>query len=112
MDRYRDLKDMLHAELDRIQHKGELSTASLTQAHTLASTLKSIETIEAMEAEEGYSEAYPRYYRRGVYDDGSSYGPGRGRNARRDSMGRYSEESRRYDDGRSYDESGESYRNR
>ena len=110
---------MLHAELDRIQKKGELTANSLEQADVLAHTLKDIATVEAMDAEAGYSEHYPMpYYRGGVYgyDDGGSYGPGRGRgsNARRDSMGRYSSENRRgsYDDGRSYDDGGESYRNR
>lgn len=115
---------MLHAELNRIQQKGELSAASLAQADTIAHTLKDISTVEAMEkAEGGYSENYPAYYRYG-YDDGGSYGggsygPGRGRgsNARRDSMGRYASESRYSSEGRrggSYDEgeSMESYRNR
>lgn len=114
MERFEQLTDMICAELERIQNKGELSSASLNQAHMLASTWKDLESAaeKAKAREAGYSEAYPRYYRRGVYDDGSSYGPGRGRNARRDSMGRYSEESRRYDDDRSYDDGGESYRNR
>jgi hypothetical protein len=110
MERYAELKEMLHAELDRIQKKGELSAASLAQADAIAHTLKDVVTIEAMEGESGYSEHYPPYYRGGVYgyDDGGSYGPSRGRgsNARRDTMGRYSSESRRgyYDDGRSYDD--------
>ena len=122
MERYGELKEMLHAELNRIQQKGELSAASLAQADTIAHTLKDISTVEAMEkAEGGYSEHYPAFYRTGYYgyDDGGSYGPGRGRgsNARRDSMGRYASESRYSSEGRrggSYDEgeSMESYRNR
>ena len=101
MERYRELKEMLHAELDRIQNRGELSAASLAQADTIAHTLKDIATVEAMENAEGYSEHYPPY--RNYYDDGGAYGRGRG--ARRDSMGRYSEARReRYDDGRSYEE--------
>lgn len=118
MERYRELKEMLHAELDRIQNKGELSAASLAQADTIAHTLKDIATVEAMDSEGGYSEHYPMmYYHGGAYDDGDSYGPGRGRgsNAMRDSMGRYSSESRRgsYNDG-SYDDgmNGGSYRGR
>ena len=63
MDRYGELKEMLHAELDRIQSKGELSAASLAQADTIAHTLKDIATVEAMERETGYSEKYR-------YDDG------------------------------------------
>ena len=109
MERYKELKEMLHAELDRIQSKGELSAASLAQADTIAHTLKDIATVEAMESEGGYSEHYPMYYRGGAYDDGGSYGPGRGRgsSAMRDSMGRYSSEYRRgsYDDGDSMDAS-------
>ena len=118
MERYRELKEMLHAELDRIQNKGELSAASLAQADTIAHTLKDIATVEAMDSEGGYSEHYPMmYYHGGAYDAGGSYGPGRGRgsNAMRDSMGRYSSESRRgsYNDG-SYDDgmNGGSYRGR
>lgn len=116
MERFEQLVDMIGAELERIQQKGELSSASLNQAHMLSSTWKNIETAEAMskERERGYSEHYPVYppvrYRDGAYDDGSSYGPGRGRgsNANRDSMGRYASENRRnsyeggsYDDGQS-----------
>ena len=114
MERYRQLKEMLHAELDRIQKKGELTANSLEQADVLAHTLKDIATIEAMEAEEGYSEHYPMpYYRGGYYDDGGSYGPGRGRgsNARRDSMGRYSSDSGRSYDGRASYNDGGSYEN-
>ena len=47
MERYKELKEMLHAELDRIQDKGELSAASLAQADTIAHTLKDIATVEA-----------------------------------------------------------------
>lgn len=105
MGRYEGLTEMLHAELDRIQERGELSAASLAQADTIAHTLKDIATFEAME-ESGHSERYPTYYRGGVYDDGGSYGPGRGRgsSAARDHMGRYSSEYRNgsYDDGGSY----------
>ena len=124
MENFEQLTEMLCAELGRIQNKGELSSASLNQAHMLAGTWKDLEiaTEKAKEREGGYSEHYPYYPmpRGGAYDydEGGSYGPGRGRgsNARRDSMGRYSSESRRgsYDDGRSYDdgESMNSYRGR
>lgn len=110
MDRYRPLKDMLHAELDRIQEKGDLSATSLEHADVIVHTLKCLATYEAMEGDGGYSEHYPMpYYRNGYYDDGGSYGPGRGRgtSSRRDSMGRYSSDSRRYDDGESME-----YRNK
>lgn len=122
MERYKELKEMLHAELERIQGKGELNMQSLEQADKLAHTLKDIATVEAMESEKGYSEHYPvmgPYYRGGMYDDGDSFGSygsynsyarGRGSRASRDSLGRYASEMRRgsYDDG----ESMESYRGR
>lgn len=112
MERYKELKEMLHAELERIQNKGELNTTTLAQADLLAHTLKDILTIEEKEEQGGYSEHFPMYPYRGsygYYEDGGSYGPGRGRgsNANRDSMGRYSSENRRgsYDDGESMDAS-------
>lgn len=113
MEKFKRLTDMLEQELDRIESRGELTAGSLAQADTIAHTLKCLATYEAMESESkggGYSEHYPMMYpyRGGSYDDGSSYARGRGRYARRDSMGRYSS-----DDGRSYDgEPAEGYSNR
>ena len=95
MERYRELKEMLHAELERIQGKGELNMQILDQADKIAHTLKDIVTVEAMEDAGGYSEHYPMYYRGGAYDD-----RGRGPRAYRDGMGRYANDSM------------ESYRNR
>ena len=136
MAKYDGLKEMINAELNRIQQKGELTASTLPQAKSLAHTLKCLESIEKDEKKSGgYSEGYAEHYspmfpyRYGLgYDGGSygygpyeggayeggSYGPSRGRgsNARRDSMGRYASENRR---GGSYDEGGESmesYRNR
>lgn len=136
MAKYEGLKEMIQAELERIQKKGELTASTLPQAESLAHTLKCLESVEKEEQRKsgGYSEGYAEHfspmfpYRYGLgYDGGSyglgpyemgsyeggSYGPGRGRgsNARRDSMGRYASENRR---GGSYDEgeSMESYRNR
>lgn len=89
MDKFRRLKDMLEGELLHIEERGELNASSLSQADSISHTLKCLATYEAMESQGGYSERYPMYpYRDGSYDDGSSYG--RGRYARRDSMGRYS----------------------
>ena len=85
MEHYAELKDMLHAELERIQQKGELSAASLAQADTIAHTLKDLATVEAME-NSGYSEKYAERYR---YDDGS-------RRDRRYSMDADHEPRRRY----------------
>ena len=81
---------------------GKLSGADVEYVDKLTHTLKSIKTtIAMMEAEDGYSSEggmsnarRDRYSRRGgydgSYDGGSSYARGRGRYAKRDSMGRYS----------------------
>lgn len=95
MEKFRRITDMLEGELEHIQERGELNAATLAQADTIAHALKSLATYEAMESQGGYSERYPY---RGYYDEGSSYARGRGRYAKRDSMGRYSS-----DDGESMD---------
>ena len=66
-----------------------LSASELEYADKLAHLKKSILTNEAME--EAYDDGYSRHYDDGrrMRNDGYSYA-GRGRNARRDSMGRYS----------------------
>ncbi len=90
----RELRDMLCEELDGIAKKGELTAGSLETVDKLTHSIKSIDTIIAMD-EGGYSED--------GYDSVSSYAGGRGRNARRDSMGRYSRDSR---GGRGYSRNG------
>lgn len=113
-----DLKDLLCAELEEYAEKGKksgkMSAADLDGIHKLTDTVKNILKINMLEEESGYSEdghymgegriygtSYDdgrggNYSRRGgsSYEGGSSYarGRGRGRNARRDSMGRYSRE--------------------
>lgn len=83
---------------------GKLSGSDVEYVDKLTHTLKSIKaTIAMMEDEDGeYSGNYPdggSYARGGrggnrggSYNMGGSYARGRGRNARRDSMGRYSSE--------------------
>lgn len=88
MHKMEELREMLCAELEKITKKGELSAGSLDVIDKLTHSIKSIDTIMAME-DAGYSN-----------EAGYSYARGRGRNARRDSMGRY---SNRYDD-MSYDD--------
>ena len=67
------IRDMLCDELDQIAEKGELTAGNLETVDKLTHSIKSVDTIMAMQ-DAGYSErSYPRY----------SY-------ARRDSMGRYS----------------------
>lgn len=92
-----ELREMLSSELDKISHKGELTPSLLDMVDKLTHSIKSIDTICAME--EAYGDDYDDY----SYEGGSSYARGRGRNARRDSMGRYSREGgNSYRGGNSY----------
>lgn len=82
---YHDLKDMLCRELDDITRKGELTAGSLDTVDKLTHSIKSLETIIAMnQANDGESGYYP--YMRG----------GRSNAQRRDTMGRFSRENRGY----------------
>ena len=99
-----DLKDLLCAELEDYAEKGKksgkMSMGDLESIHELTDTVKNILKIDMLEEESGYSEdgayigegriygtSYDDGMRRGV---GYSYARGRGRYAKRDSMGRYS----------------------
>lgn len=85
---YYEIKDMLEKELEQIANKRELTSSNLEVMDKVVDIIKDIETICAMkEASDGYSNYMPMY----MYDD-MSYARGRGRNAKRDSMGRYSSE--------------------
>ena len=99
-----DLKDLLCAELEDYaengKKSGKMSMGDLDSIHKLTDTVKNILKIDMLEGETGYSEdgAYMgegRIYGTS-YDDGMrrgggySYARGRGRYAKRDSMGRYS----------------------
>ena len=99
MHKLYDLKDMLCEELEEYADKGKLDMGGLEIVDKLAHAIKNIDKI--IDKEDGYSER--RYSERGMYEGnyrgsyGDSYGRdgystrrGRGRNARRDSMGRYS----------------------
>ena len=104
MHKLDELRDMLMDELEKCSDKGELSAGSLEVIDKLAHAIKSIDTIVAME-DAGYSNEY-------------SNARGRGKNARRDSMGRYSSDDMSYDEyerrgnrgGRSRTNRGRSYR--
>lgn len=99
-----DLKDLLCAELEDYAEKGKksgkMSMGELDSIHKLTDTVKNILKIDMLEGETGYSEdgAYMgegRIYGTSYDDDmrrggGYSYARGRGRYAKRDSMGRYS----------------------
>ena len=87
MHKLDELRDMLMEELEECSDKGELSAGSLEVIDKLAHAIKSIDTIVAME-DAGYSNDY-------------SYARGRGRYAKRDSMGRYSSDDMMMDGERS-----------
>jgi hypothetical protein len=103
------LKDMLCEELEKYGKKGDMSAGTLEIVDKLAHAIKNIDKIIEKYEEEEYSGAYygDTYeggqggmngrrgsYRGGSYRDDSyrSYARGRGRGAKRDSMGRYSSE--------------------
>ena len=108
-----DLKDLLCAELEDYAEKGKksgkMSMGDLESIHKLTDTVKNILKIDTLTEEMGYSEdghymgegrIYGTSYESGYSErGGSSYARGRGRYARRDSMGRYSR-----DGGMSYDD--------
>lgn len=108
MDALYDLKDKLCQELEEYGDK-ELSAGSLSTIDSLAHTIKNLDKIIEKYEEDDYSGAYYD----GSYDDGNmnrnmdgtsrrysmrrysgARGDGRGRNARRDSMGRYSRDGK------------------
>ena len=109
-----DLKDLLCAELEDYAEKGKksgkMSMSDLESIHKLTDTVKNILKINMLEDDSGYSEdgAYMgegRIYGTSYdgYDRGTSYARGRGRYAKRDSMGRYSRRGgSSYDDDMSY----------
>ena len=117
MDYMHDLKDLLCAELEDYAEKGKksgkMSMGDLESIHKLTDTVKNILKIDMLEEESGYSEdghymgegrIYGTSYESGYSErGGSSYARGRGRYAKRDSMGRYSRDGgMSYDDDMSY----------
>jgi hypothetical protein len=94
------LIDFICEELEDLERKaekdGKLSMAEVQYADTLAHTkknlLKSEEMMDDMEYSNigSYAGGYSRHGNGMMYNGGGSYARGRGRNARRDSMGRYS----------------------
>ena len=99
-----DLKDLLCAELEDFAEKGKkagkMSMGDLETVHKLTDTVKNIMKIDVLKEEAGYSEdghymgegrIYGTSYDDGMHREGGySYARGRGRYAKRDSMGRYS----------------------
>lgn len=102
MHTYEELKEMLCSELEEITKKGELTAGSLDTVDKLTHSIKSLDTIMAMEdySEDDYSNrgrSYDSMYERGGHrSNRGSYG--RMAYARkRDSMGRYSRDEIRED---------------
>ena len=117
MEYIEKIKKMLCKELDEYAMKQKLTGSDLDMIWKLTDTVKNLDKIEMLEEEGGYSEARggrgrgrSSYGMGGSsYDDDMMYSErrGRGRYAKRDSMGRYSSEGdSSYDD---YSEEG-SYR--
>jgi hypothetical protein len=97
MEYIEKIKKMLCKELDEYAMKSKLTMSDLQPVHLMTDIIKNLDKIEMLEDEGGYSEARGgmrgRSYMHGSsYDDDMMYSErqGRGRNARRDSMGRYS----------------------
>lgn len=95
-----ELKEMLCKELEEYGRKGDLDVGSLEIVDKLAHAVKNLGKIIEMDEDGEYSmqggnmgggNSY-RYGRYGRSMRGGSYARGRGRNARRDSRGRYSSE--------------------
>ena len=102
-------KMTLAREIEKILKAGDISISTLEKLHKLSDTYKNLCKIEVLEESEGgYSEARGRmggaYMHGSSYDDDMMYSErrGRGRNAKRDSMGRYSSEGGSYEGGSSY----------
>lgn len=99
------IKEMLMAELYEYEEKakkmsgGKISMQELEKIHKLTDTVKNIDKIEALEeggySEDGYYMGEGRIYGTS-YESGNSYRRGRGRNVKRDGMGRYSREGEGY----------------
>ena len=114
MEYIEKIKKMLCKELEAFSVKPNLTVTDLEKIHKLTDTVKNLDKIKMFEEEsEGYSErrggGRSSYERGGSsYDDDMMYSErrGRGRNAKRDSMGRYSSEGGSYE----YSEEGGSYR--
>lgn len=115
------LKEKFMDELYELEDKAGKTSSRITETdlnkiHKLTDTIKNIDKIEMLEQGGGYSEesnwmGEGRMYGTS-YEDGSSYargGRGRGRNARRDSMGRYSRDDGMSYDGGTYRDGGASY---
>lgn len=100
MKHLEELKESIKRELEKFAKQGDVSVSTLEKIHKLSDTYKNLCKIEMLEEESdgGYSENRGGRTRSSYAMGGSSYDDdmmyserrGRGRNAKRDSMGRYS----------------------
>ena len=107
MEYIEKIKKMLCKELDEYAMKSKISGADLDMIWKLTDTVKNLDKIEMLEEDDegGYSEARRGHRMGGMsYDDDMMYSErrGRGRNAKRDSMGRYSSDGDYYEGSSSY----------
>jgi hypothetical protein len=108
MEYIEKIKKMLCKELDEYAMKSKLTGGDLDMIWKLTDTVKNLDKISMLEeSEDGYSETRGgmrgRSYMHGSsYDDDMMYSErrGRGRYARRDSMGRYSSDMDDYSEER------------
>lgn len=84
MEKMYALRNMLCEELEKFGEKDKLDMATLESVDKLAHAIKNLDKIIEKNEQEEYGYSAP------MYESGMSYARGRGRNARRDSMGRYS----------------------
>lgn len=99
LDTLYDVCEALMRELDKANDKmkkggDNLTAGDLEYLDKITHAIKSVKTTIAME-ESSYDDG-GSYDSGRSYRGGSSYARGRGRNARRDSMGRYSRDGRSY----------------
>ncbi len=100
---YEEVKDMLCDELEKIAQKGELTAGSLDIVDKLTHSIKSLETIIAMQDytddhSNGYDDGNSNRYYDGRYYPRYSYRRGR------DSMGRYTSRGGRYSRAEAHEE--------
>lgn len=89
-----ELKDKLCDELEEYGKKEALDVGALDIVDKLAHTIKNLDKIIECYEEDNYSGTDMRYDDGMSYRRGSSYARGRTGNVRRDSMGRYSRDSK------------------
>lgn len=97
MHEFYELKEMLMDEVKELTKKGELTAGSLDTVDKLLNSIKNackIIMYDEYKDEGGYSSEGVGMSNRGGYSNAR----GRGRNARRDSMGRYSRSGYSYAD--------------